>query len=83
MKSILHERGCILKRTIKARKKAPGEGGTFTFYQEQLAEFRSHQPYDEAWYLKPCQILHGMSQAAGLDEFDFKSCLLSTELYEG
>jgi hypothetical protein len=53
LKSILHERGCILKRTLKARIKAPGEGGTFTFYKEQLAEFRSHRPYDEAWYLKP------------------------------
>ncbi len=63
MKTILHERGCTLKGTLKARRKAPGEGETFPFYQEQL-EVRSHPPYDEAQYLK-----HGMSQAAGLDEF--------------
>jgi hypothetical protein len=69
LKTILHERGCILKGTLKARKKAPGEGETFTFYQEQLAEFRSHSPYDEARYLKLSQILDGLSQAAGLDEF--------------
>jgi len=69
LKTILHETGCTLKGILKARKKAPGEGETFTFYQEQLAEVRSHPPYDEAHYLKPSQILHGMSQAAGLDEF--------------
>jgi hypothetical protein len=69
LKTILQERGCTLKGTLKARKKAPGEGETFTFHQEQLAEVRSHPPYDEAQYLKPSQILHGMSQTAGLDEF--------------
>jgi len=67
--TLLHKRGCTLKGTLKASKKAPGEGETFTFYQEQLAEVRSHPPYDEAQYLKPSQILHGMSQAAGLDGF--------------